>query len=209
MDSGIYAISLKEKTLYIGQSCNIPKRWRFHKWQLSKGIHANTYLQRLYNKNNGLEFSIIEQGVKRKNLTSREIYYIKKLKPLCNFVLPSENDTWLFSKERNKKISISHTGKPKSAEHKKNISLAKLGVNNPMYGKPAWNKGIGRYGADNPMYGKKHTEEYKRRMSISKGTTFDIELARKLRNEGLSYEKISKIVNAPRKRISKVLKWNP
>lgn len=38
---------------------------------------------------------------------------------------------------RNKKMSESALGVKKSKEHRKNIALAKVGVNNPMYGKKA------------------------------------------------------------------------
>lgn len=206
MEIGIYGIYRNTEILYIGQSVNIQKRKTVHLWQLRNNKHPNSYLQHVYNENNDIKFKTLEIVENRKNLTSREIFYIKKLKPLCNFILPDKNDNWIFSEERNKKISLGNLNKPKSIEHRKNISLSKMGNKNPMYGKPAWNRGVSRYGRENPMFGKKHTDEYKQMMSNLKGTKFNIELAKDLRDQGLSYEEISHIVNAPRKRISKVLR---
>lgn len=142
MECGIYSIKLNDEILYVGQSCNIPRRWRFHKWQLRTGIHANSYLQNIYNKYQELDFCVEEFVTDRRSLTKRECYYIKTLQPKCNFVLPDENDSWIFSKERNKKVSIGNLGKPKSLEHRRNIAIAKLGDKNPMFGKKAHNESL-------------------------------------------------------------------
>jgi hypothetical protein len=48
--------------------------------------------------------------------------------------------------------------KPKSDAHRKNMSIAQKGSNNPMYGKK---------GSKSPMYGKKHTEKHKENISKS------------------------------------------
>jgi hypothetical protein len=46
------------------------------------------------------------------------------------------------SEETKKKMSESHTGRTCSLEHKKNVSISKLGNKNPMFGKVPWNKKI-------------------------------------------------------------------
>ena len=60
------------------------------------------------------------------------------------------------SEETIKKMVITHTGMKHTEESIKHMSKIKLGKNNPMYGKPAWNKGI-------PM-----SEEHKRKMIKTK-----------------------------------------
>lgn len=145
IQSGIYSISQNNKILYIGQSCDIRKRWIHHRHKLEKNTHSNIYLQRLYNKNNNFVFKVLEDKIARKDLTLREIYNIKKLKPLCNLVVPNATDSWVFTKERNKKISIANKGRSKSIAHRKNISLSKLGPKNPRYAKPPHNQVLLEY----------------------------------------------------------------
>lgn len=143
---GIYGIYRGSELLYIGQSVNMPKREKFHVWQLKRGIHPNSYLQRIHDKHGDLVFKNIENIDDRDSLTSREIHHIKELQPRCNSVLPDESDSWIFSIERNLKVSNSNMGKPKTAEHRSNISLARIGAKNPMYGKPAHNQVLIEYG---------------------------------------------------------------
>ena len=45
------------------------------------------------------------------------------------------------SEEHRKNIAIAQTGRTFSEATKKKLSELKSGVNNPMYGKPSWNKG--------------------------------------------------------------------
>jgi group I intron endonuclease len=47
-----------------------------------------------------------------------------------------------FSEETKKNLSIQRKGRVKSDKHCKNISISKMGINNPMYGKIPWNKGM-------------------------------------------------------------------
>lgn len=46
------------------------------------------------------------------------------------------------SQETKDKMRESHLGKTLSDEHCENISISKIGENNPQYGKPSWNLGI-------------------------------------------------------------------
>ncbi len=57
-----------------------------------------------------------------------------------------------------KKLSKASKGIKKSESHRKNISLSKMGENNPMY----------NIGKDHPMYGKHHTEETKTKISVNR-----------------------------------------
>ena len=208
MESGIYLIKTKREDLYIGQSINIKRRWRFHRWQLKKGIHPNSYLQRKYLKEE-LIYETIEIVNDRAKLTNREIFYINKIKPLCNFVIPSETDSWFFSKERNNKISASNLGKPKSAEHRKNISLAKMGNKNPMFGKSSWNKGISQYGEDNYFFGKSHSDKSKKLISLAKKIKIDPVLVAQKRELGQSIKLIASEIGVSEKTIQRRVKeWH-
>ena len=75
---GIYKITnLKNNKGYIGQSSDIKKRWRNHKFELKNNIHNNPYLQNAFNKygEEAFEFRIIEKTSKE-NLDEAEEYWI-------------------------------------------------------------------------------------------------------------------------------------
>lgn len=79
---GIYKIENKiNGKIYIGQSVNIKKRWKHHKYDLDNNKHANKHLQSAwfkYGKNN-FSFSIICE-CKISELDEKEMYYINKNK---------------------------------------------------------------------------------------------------------------------------------
>lgn len=77
--SGIYCIeNLITHKKYIGQSKNIYRRWRDHKYYLRSNTHQNPHLQRAWNKygEENFNFCIIET-CNLINLHDREIYYIE------------------------------------------------------------------------------------------------------------------------------------
>lgn len=48
---GVYTITCTANgRTYVGQAVNIRKRWSFHRWQLNKGTHDNSHLQRSWVK---------------------------------------------------------------------------------------------------------------------------------------------------------------
>lgn len=62
---GIYSIVCNANgNSYIGSSKNIEKRWKKHKWELSKGIHHSSRLQRSWLKygDSKFEFMVIESS---------------------------------------------------------------------------------------------------------------------------------------------------
>lgn len=78
MASGIYMIKNKKTgQMYIGQSKHIKRRWVDHKYELVRGIHANTFLQNSWNKygEDNFSFSIIEE-VNENKLNEQEKYWI-------------------------------------------------------------------------------------------------------------------------------------
>lgn len=189
---GIYGIYLANELLYIGQAIDFERRWRFHRWELTNNKHANSYLQRMYNKYGLLDFRIIEQNIAREELTHREIFWINKLTPLCNMILPGENDSWIYGEDRNNKVSAALKGKPKTAEHRKNISLGRTGI---KLNYDPWNKGNGEYmrGGKNHFYGKHHSEETRTKISKANRIKIDVNKMVKMRESGKSWDELAGI----------------
>lgn len=129
--TGIYCIeNIINGKKYIGKSVNIPYRLTGHKWALSENRHPNQYLQYSYNKY-GLEhfkFYILEECDKN-ILSEREIYFIKKYKAKnkefgYNLTDGGEGAAGrVVTLESRKKVSISNTGKVRSEEVKKQMSI--------------------------------------------------------------------------------------
>ena len=126
--SGIYCIeNLVNGKKYVGQSVDIKKRWRNHRYKLNCQEHGNAHLQNAWNcygKDN-FKFYIIETcdiGC----LDEKERYYIHLFK--SNDRSFGYNDTdgghsnKSLSEETKRKISNAHIGKPLSEEHKKKLS---------------------------------------------------------------------------------------
>lgn len=83
---GIYCIeNIVNHKKYIGQSINIYKRWREHRYRLNKGIHINKHLQLAWNKygSNSFTFSIVEICLSNE-LDNKEIYWISEYNTLDN-----------------------------------------------------------------------------------------------------------------------------
>ena len=81
MTIGIYKIENKiNKKIYVGQSINIEKRWKEHKYLLTINKHHNKHLQNAWNKyqEKNFVFSIIEE-CNQNFLNDREQYWINKL----------------------------------------------------------------------------------------------------------------------------------
>ena len=79
---GVYCIiCLKTRKIYIGQSINIAKRLRDHKYLLRRNTHNNAALQKAWNRHGEdfFKFFVVEEISKRK-LLARENYWINTLK---------------------------------------------------------------------------------------------------------------------------------
>lgn len=141
---------------------------------------------------------VVKENISTDIITEREQHWVA----FFNSVYPNGYNKTIggikyfkHSKKTREKMSKSHIGKtppPFSAEHRANLSKAMSGENHPMYGKPAWNRGIpcseeskskisktltGRKrpdqsermkGENHPMYGKHLSDETKAKMSESK-----------------------------------------
>lgn len=130
---GIYCIeNLKNHKKYIGQSVDIKKRWRNHRYKLNGNKHPNQHLQNSWNyygKDN-FKFYVLEL-CDIDCLDDKETYYINLFSSNDNNF--GYNDTSggqtnkTLSDEAKRKISDAHKGKVLSDEHKKKLSEINLG----------------------------------------------------------------------------------
>lgn len=118
---GIYKI-LNSSTgkVYVGSAVNIRKRWTEHKRTLRIGLHCNILLQRAWTKHGDADFtfSILEGVDERRNLVSREQYWLDLLAasdPAKGYNLCS--------------VAGSQLGAKRTPEQREKMSLARMGVN--------------------------------------------------------------------------------
>lgn len=105
---------------YIGISKNPEARFIQHKWNRSK---SNQHLYNAFKKYKDQ----IKMVIIASNVTKEVACFIESL------LRPNENIGWNIAKGGN--IPPSPKGKIRSTEHCKNISIAKQGDKNPMFGK--------------------------------------------------------------------------
>ena len=154
---GIYKITSPSQKIYIGQSINIYKRWKYE----YKKLHCKSQclLYRSFVKY-GVEnhiFEIIHQ-CEREQLNELEKYYVGLFQTFNSkhgLNLRDGGNNFKHSKETCDKISKSNIGKSRSEEQKQRISDAHKG-------QVAWNKGLKNW---RPKY--KHSEETRKKMSVS------------------------------------------
>ena len=143
MTSGIYCIENKaNNTKYVGKSIELNNRWDKHISGLRRNKHDNKYLQNSWNKHgeDSFIFYILEECDKSV-LSEREIYYIKELntKRPDGYNLTDGGDGGLGGK-------VSKKTRIKMSQRTKNR------FSNPE---------------NHPMYGRTHSEESKKKMSMS------------------------------------------
>jgi hypothetical protein len=118
----VYHIGIEKSlnTGYIGISKNPELRFAQHKWQRSK---TNLHLKNAFNKyKDKIQFSIIVSNIDEEFARLIE----EELRPYPNM-------GWNITKGGG--MPPNPKGKIRSDEYRKNISLAKQGSKNPMYGK--------------------------------------------------------------------------
>jgi group I intron endonuclease len=133
--SAIYAIVNRETLdMYVGSAVAVNRRWGAHRRALSRKAHYNSRLQRAVNKY-GLsvfDWEIVEFVNNPVNLISREQFWINFFKPSYNGRLIANSPLGTrHSAETRSKMSASAKKRGFSAQHKRNISLAKKGVPMP------------------------------------------------------------------------------
>lgn len=134
---GIYLITNRiSGDRYIGSSIDIHKRWKNHKHLLNANKHANSHMQRSWNKYTRLAFTFeILELSQFDTLIEREIFWIETINPEFNKSLPNlDQQGWIMSEESKKALSDSvsryHKNNPPTDEFKKKCS-----DNHPWKGK--------------------------------------------------------------------------
>jgi group I intron endonuclease len=128
---GIYCITHTESgKQYVGQSVDVTERWKHHTTPKKNSTGIKGAIMKW-----GIEaftFSVLEE-CKREDLNAREVWWISTLATLSpsgyNLISGGGQGT-SFSKESKQKLS-----KPKSEEHKQNISESLKGKTSPNKGK--------------------------------------------------------------------------
>lgn len=150
MKSGIYSITnLINKKIYIGSAVNIHKRWRDHRSTFKLQKHHNSHLQsswNLYGESNFL-FEVVEYCTVDK-IIEREKYYILLYNSKDNKFGYNVNDP------EHGFLGVRH-----NKETKEKLSIQKLGLKNPMFGKT---------GNKHPNFGKTHSTELIQKMSLAR-----------------------------------------
>lgn len=128
--SGIYIIQC-DQYIYIGKGVIMRKRIEDHKRKLSLNTHQNSYLQRVYNKHNNIDFCVLEYA-ERDNLAAIEMQWIEYFNYIGAFVvnLTRGGEGCLgrkVSKETLEKIKKAHIGKKRSLQARENMRNAQLG----------------------------------------------------------------------------------
>jgi len=154
---GIYCIrNIINNKVYIGQSVDIKRRWRGHRYDLNSNKHPNVHLQYAWNKygKESFEFKVIHE-CSEDELDELEKYYIKlynatddKFGYCQKDGGQSNNHLSEESKEKIRKAKIGtklrpdlvenlrkiNTGRPLTEEHKRKIGDANRGRKNPHPG---------------------------------------------------------------------------
>jgi group I intron endonuclease len=126
-------------------------------------------------KLNGLlpEIELVEDGLSFEEALKKEIEYIKLFKAcgarLVNGTLGGEGSMgYKHTENSKKKLSLSLKGRQFTKEHKNKISLGLIGK---LHSKESYRKFSEfcktRTGKKNPFYGKRHSEETKKKLSIT------------------------------------------
>jgi len=135
MNSGIYTITNQlDNKLYIGLAVDIEKRLKEHRNDLIRGDHDNEKLQHAWNKYgaDNFVFETLEECAEE-YLYSMEHYwclltkshdrrYGYNIRPTHPYGTPR------LSEETKRKLSIAHSGKPKTSEHIEKMRKTKTGM---------------------------------------------------------------------------------
>ena len=125
MTVGVYTITHRESgNCYVGQSCDMPRRWSEHRKMLRNNKHHSKYLQRAWAKygENSFDFQVAET-CDLDDLTEREQWWMDKLLPVFNTAPAAGSTRGLVpSAETRANLRAINTGKKHSPEARVRIS---------------------------------------------------------------------------------------
>ena len=142
----------KNGKIYIGSAQNLRNRWKRHRWELNKGQHHSSHLQRAWNKHGkeNFTFIVLEEVARDEDLIPAEQKWLDQTRSYDRENGYNTNPTagsWLgakhtdeakkrmsaahkgkvFPEEQRKKMSAAAKGRPKSEEHRRKIGEANSG----------------------------------------------------------------------------------
>lgn len=180
MTRGIYCYIDKKtnKIVYVGKDSYINRNMR-HKAHYRKSLYNDQPINKILQNNlDRYEYRVLEEGdFSEKELNNLEINYISRYNPFFNFTKGGDGALgYKHTEERKKFFSKNNPMKsPKQRE--------RMRKDNPMKNPDIVNKMLqtkrerGYFKPENnPMYGKHHSEETKRKISVTnKGRTYSEE----------------------------------
>ena len=96
--NAVYVILVADE-YYIGSSHYVYLRIQQHLKSLLYDNHHSDNLQNKFDEIKAFDVYVLERGIEKKSLLSREEYYIKKFNPTLNIKLPVKNNGSLRIKE--------------------------------------------------------------------------------------------------------------
>lgn len=162
---GIYKITSPSDKIYIGQSVNIERRrHRYSQYKCKKQIKLYNSLKKYgWAKHT---FEIIEEcdisSLNKRERYWQEFYNCIESGLNCRFTKTTDKQGYM-SKESKIKLSIAHTGKTFSEEHKLKISKSKKGLK--MSKKFKEMRREASLGNKNNFYNKKHSKKSRKLIS--------------------------------------------
>lgn len=185
--SCVYKITTScSNKVYIGSATGFDGRVSAHINKLNTNTHPNKHLQAAWDKYGAdtFTFECIEECEKEK-LIEREQFWIDfydAANPLCGYNIQPVAGSSLgrhTSDETKEKIRKRALGRKASYKACKNMSLARMGENNAMYGRhhteeskekmkymsDGTPRSVAQSGSGNPFYGRHHTEATKQIIS--------------------------------------------
>lgn len=175
--SGVYQI---KNTItgdrYIGSSVDMRQRCLSHRSKLNRDVHCNPIIQNAWNKYGGENFAFQVLLI-----CSREDTVIYE-----QALLDNTNTKYNYADYVTKPL----LGKKLSKEHRKKISMALQGSNNPNYGKKLSKRQKDRLAR--LRLGAKHTKETRRKMSIAHTGFKHSEKSKQKMSEAQTGKKMSK-----------------
>lgn len=118
--AGIYAIVNTETCdMYVGSAVNVVRRWRRHKHDLRKSVHACRHLQNAYRKYgaDAFDWEIVEAVGDKEDLISREQFWMDFFRPAYNKRSIANSCLGLKrSPEAREKMRQAHLGRKQSPE---------------------------------------------------------------------------------------------
>lgn len=136
--SGIYKITLHPFKMfyYYGSSLNLGERFKYHFFNTPKSTSKFGYLLK---RIGWMNFSVtVIELCKKEDLKSRELFYLKKYKPILNsiydFNYTFSKSNYIMSEFTKLKISLSLKGKKDTLETRLKKSNSKKGTLHRQYG---------------------------------------------------------------------------